>query len=125
MSNAVAVCHGGFGRAAVYDLDKTIVTHAHREGHLIFHVGQAPASVIVGDTRYPLDAGRAVAVSPWEPHSFHVVPGLGSCLCLTLYIKPMWFLENGNDRQVALTFGQSGIEMTPGIATWVLRLTAT
>ena len=38
MSRAVAVCHGPFGRVSVYDLDRPLVLHAHREAHLIFHL---------------------------------------------------------------------------------------
>ena len=38
MSIAHAVAHGAFGRACLYELDRPMVPHAHREGHLIFHV---------------------------------------------------------------------------------------
>jgi len=120
MSHAVSVCHGEFGRAAIYDLDKTIITHAHREGHLIFYIGGSDASVKVRDDLFPLDPDHAVAVSPWEPHSF--VMNEGSCLCLTLYVKPMWFLENAK-RQVALSFGQGSLRVTPEVSNWVSRLT--
>ena len=43
MSRALAVFHGRFGRATVYQLNRPFNVHAHREGHLIFHVGGAPA----------------------------------------------------------------------------------
>ena len=121
MSHAVSVCHGEFGRAAIYDLDKTIITHAHREGHLIFYVGGSDASVTVNEVSLPLDGDRAVAVSPWEPHSFELPQG-GSNLCLTLYIKPMWFLENAKT-QVALSFGAGSLRVTPEISSWIARLT--
>ena len=45
MSHAISVCHGEFGRAALYRLNKTIITHAHREGHLIFYVDGLTANV--------------------------------------------------------------------------------
>ncbi|MCB1339665.1 MAG: helix-turn-helix domain-containing protein [Pseudooceanicola sp.] len=123
MSNAVAVTHGEYGRAALYRLDKTIITHAHREGHLIFFVDGADAMVMVEDTPIPVDRCSAVAVSPWEPHSFHVPEGQ-SHLCLVLYIKPMWFLENSVSAEYALQFGARQLRLTDELRALVLRLTA-
>ncbi|MEM8742027.1 MAG: AraC family transcriptional regulator [Pseudomonadota bacterium] len=123
MSHAVAVCHGEFGRAAIYELDRTIITHAHREGHLIFYIGGAPASIAVGDAAYPVDPDHAVAVSPWEPHSFRV-HGTEPCLCLTLYIKPLWFLEHGPEAQFPLNFGRLRIDVDRRIVGCVRRLTS-
>ncbi len=104
MSTAIAVSHGYFGRAALYDLDRPITTHAHREGHLIFTVGGDTAQVRICDKTYDVSKTSAVAVSPWEQHSFHP-PERGSTLSLVLYIKPMWFLENTGSSDFALSFG--------------------
>jgi len=125
MSHAIAVHHGAFGRAALYELDKPIVTHAHREGHLIFYVGGAETYMFVGNTTAPLDVRTAVAVSPWEPHSFELPEGYEACLCLVLYIKPMWFLETCQSAKYVLHFGTRSITVTPEVAKWVRRLTAT
>ena len=38
MSQAIAVLHGAYGRAALYHLDRAISLHAHREGHLVFRI---------------------------------------------------------------------------------------
>jgi len=110
MSHAIAVCHGAFGRAALYELDRTITTHAHREGHLVFYVGGDAASLMVHNTRSDLTPGHAVAVSPWEPHSFHVPEGRIN-ICLVLYIKPMWFLENSDMAEFSLSFGRSRLTL--------------
>lgn len=122
MSNAVAVCHGEFGRAAIYQLDKTIIKHAHREGHLIFHVDDAAGVVEVGEETHPLTGDHCVAVSPWEPHSFHLAEGRTS-VCLVLYIKPMWFLENSESAEFSLMFGAQRLTLTPVIRDLVNRLT--
>ena len=45
MSKALAVFHGRFGRATVYQLNRPFNMHAHREGHLIFHVGGRSACI--------------------------------------------------------------------------------
>jgi AraC-like DNA-binding protein len=123
MSQAIAVCHGEFGRAALYRLTKTIITHAHREGHLIFYVDGAEAKVPNGDIVCELNAGNAIAVSPWEPHGFEVPDGAEN-ICLVLYIKPMWFLENSPSAEYALKFGRTELAVSDEIADFVNRLTA-
>ena len=123
MSHALSVCHGAFGRAALYELDSTFVTHAHREGHLIFYIDGSLAQVPVGNTVIKLDATTAVAVSPWEPHSFHVETAGEACLCLVLYIKPMWFLEVSQSAEFALNFGRARIHVSDDISRSVQRLT--
>ena len=123
MSRALSVCHGGFGRAALYELDSTFVTHAHREGHLIFYIDGGPAHVPVGNIVIKLDATTAVAVSPWEPHSFHLETPGESCLCLVLYIKPTWFPRASQCAEFALNFGRARIRVSDDISCWVQRLT--
>lgn len=121
MSEAVAVSHGDFGRAALYRLNRPFVPHAHREGHLVFYIGGTHASVCVGDTKLPVDQQFGVAVSPWEPHSFSS-NGNGTCFCLVLYIKSMWFLEAGQTTEYALSFGTPRIRLTPSVERSVNRL---
>jgi AraC-like DNA-binding protein len=111
MSTALAVHHGRFGRVALYQLNKPLATHAHREGHLIFHVAGPPGRMVISDVLHELDV-RGAAINPWQPHSF--LPGdteQGS-LFLTLYINPTWFLEVGRNAQGALRFGRSEITVT-------------
>src|SRR5208282_5868050 len=91
MSRAIAVFHGGFGRATVYQLNRPYNVHAHREGHLIFHVGGADGSIKVRDKSCPLTAGSFVAVSTWEPHSFAPNDLDEGSLFFVLYVNPEWF----------------------------------
>lgn len=123
MSQAISVCHGEFGRAALYRLDKEIITHAHREGHLIFYVDGDDASVSNGETTCGCNASEAVAVSPWEPHNFQIAEGTTQ-ICLVLYIKPMWFLENSPSAEFALKFGRPDLKLNDEISDLVNRLTA-
>ncbi|WP_102107226.1 helix-turn-helix transcriptional regulator [Oceaniglobus roseus] len=123
MSRAISVSHGEFGRATIYQLTRTIITHAHREGHLVFNIGGPDQTMTVGDAILPCTRTRGCAISPWEPHSFnHLAPG--ATLTLTLYIKPMWFLENSASAEYALNFGRPDIAVTPVIGDLVTRLTA-
>ncbi|MEQ8396108.1 AraC family transcriptional regulator [Thalassobaculum sp.] len=124
MSGAISVHHGDFGRAALYELDRPIVTHAHREGHLIFYVDGGHGKVTVGDQVLSADEMSGVAISPWEPHSFAPSEQLVPCLCLVLYIKPMWFLEASQSGEFVLGFGNPKVPMTPDVAQWVTRLTS-
>lgn len=123
MSEAVAVHHGAFGRAALYNIDKPMVTHAHREGHLIFFIGESHGDVLVDGKAVRINDQQAAAVSPWEPHSFVPLEGK-SCLNLVLYIKPMWFLETSRSAEFALSFGGPRIQLTPAIVRSLRRLTS-
>jgi len=125
MSGAIAVRHGSFGRAAIYELNKPIIPHGHREGHLIFYLDGAQAVVNVSNKDCVASRESAVAVSPWEPHSFDVDSSTNeACLCLVLYIKPIWFLESSQTAEFTLNFGRSEIKMTEQVQLWVNRLCA-
>jgi len=142
MSEAVAVLHGAFGRVCLYSMDRTMVSHAHREGHLLFHVQGNPGEVYVDGCAIPLGPGQAVAVNPWQAHYYHQpVPG-GQTLLLVLYIRPNWFWNAIGRRALTLRFGRADIEVSdtlgrlvdvstmldrdqddPAIDDWLLTLT--
>ncbi|MEM8948386.1 MAG: AraC family transcriptional regulator [Pseudomonadota bacterium] len=115
MSHAVAVYHGRFGRATLYNLNHDLATHAHREGHLTFFVQGQSSSMTVQEEHVALDGGTAVAVNPWEPHAFHAGNREQGSLFLVLYIKPIWFLETARNAQSWLRFGRCEIELTSQI----------
>lgn len=112
MSSAAAVFHGLFGRVCIYVMDKTMVPHGHREGHLIFHVQGPTGEVVVDDRSYPLGPGQAVAVSPWQAHYYRHHPGQAPTISLVLYIRPAWFLDANRQASSTLRFGRVGIEVT-------------
>jgi AraC-like DNA-binding protein len=111
MSTPLAVHHGPFGRVALYALDRSMVTHAHREGHLLFHLDGPDASIPVEGKPLPLDRRNAVAVSPWQPHGF-TASGRGATLILILYIRPAWFVEASRRVSATLRFGRNTIAVT-------------
>lgn len=124
MSHALAVLHGCFGRAALYQLDRSITTHAHREGHLVFLLDGPPARMAINDAVVGVDETTAAAISPWEPHALnHPVRPEGS-LYLVLYLKPVWFLEASRTATFALSFGRPLIEVTRYTRSWIHRLTS-
>ncbi|MGA0598695.1 helix-turn-helix transcriptional regulator [Enterovirga sp. CN4-39] len=122
MSRAIAIYHGSFGRAGLYQLNRPILTHAHREGHLVFHAGGPAARVGVGEAFHECSQALASGVNPWQPHSF-VPPGneAGS-LCLVLYVNPSWFPTRPG-RSTALRFGRADIPVSPAIARLVGEVT--
>jgi AraC-like DNA-binding protein len=122
MSNALAVYHGRFGRVTLYYLDRPMAMHAHREGHLIFHVDGSEASIKICDSDHPLTKRFGAAVNPWQPHNFQPSPGARGALFLVLYIKPAWFLEAGRSARSALRFGRNGIEITDQIGRLMYRV---
>jgi len=122
MSTALAVCHGRFGRAALYSLNRPMATHAHREGHLIFHVDGPPAVVHVSGRPMPLFGRAAVAVNPWEPHDFRPGSSRECSVFLILYISPAWFHEAARGRAASLSFGRAGLDASGSFAASIADL---
>jgi AraC-like DNA-binding protein len=91
MSRALAAFHGHFGRATVYQLNRPFNVHAHREGHLIFHIGGTPARIEVFEQPHLLCEDAVVAVNPWEPHNFLPKDLANGALFLVLYVNAEWF----------------------------------
>ncbi len=112
MSTAISIYHGRFGRATLYQLNRPMTTHAHREGHLIFLLEGKDSYQIVSGKRYELTPISATAINPWEPHDFNPGDSNGGIFALTLYIKPIWFLEVARSARSALRFGRTQIEVT-------------
>jgi AraC-like DNA-binding protein len=65
--------------------------HAHREGHLIFHIGGTPGCVEVLERPNLLCEHTVVAVNPWEPHNFLPKDLADGALFLVLYVNAEWF----------------------------------
>ncbi len=123
MSRALAVFHGRFGRATVYQLNRPFNTHAHREGHLIFHVGGTPASIDVGDARWQLTEDAVVAVNPWEPHNF-LPSDLGNgAIFFVLYVNAEWFAPDAT-RPHRLRFGRAHFRRTAALDKHIRRTAA-
>ena len=123
MSRALAVFHGRFGRATVYQLNRPFNVHAHREGHLIFHVGGLPACIDVCDGRYDLTESSVVAVNPWEPHNFLPTDMDGGAIFFVLYVNAEWFAPDipGTDR---LRFGRTQFKRTAALDKHIRRTAA-
>lgn len=119
MSSAVAVFHGAFGRVCLYAMDRTMVPHAHREGHLIFHVSGPCGEVVIDGMPYPLSPGQAVAISPWQAHYYRASSKSQSTLALVLYVRPAWFLDASRSSTSSLRFGRAAIEVTDRLASLV------
>lgn len=111
MSKALAAFRGDYGRVFLFQLDRELVVHAHREGHLLFHIDGAPAQMIVEDRAYDLKLGNGVAVNPWQPHFFRpCVPG-EETMVLVLYIDQKWFLQASSPLSPSLRYGRAEIEV--------------
>jgi len=110
MSTALAVCHGSFGRVTVYQLNKPMRTHAHREGHLTFHLGGPPVIVTICDVPHMVDERAGVAINPWQPHSFHPLPGDKQSVFLVAYICDKW-LDRDQEGRGSLRFGANGLQV--------------
>ena len=123
MSRALAVFHGRFGRASVYQLNRPFNVHAHREGHLIFHVGGIPGSIDVCDVSCLLTEESVVAINPWEPHNFIPNDLDNGAIFFVLYVNAEWFAPNATAAH-GLRFGQTRFRRTPTLDKHVRRTAA-
>ena len=106
MSTAIAVFHGRFGRATLYQLNRPFNAHAHREGHLIFHLGGSAGRIEVNGKACPLTSETVVAVSPWEPHNFVPIDYDAGSLFPIFYVDRAWFAL-GQGRRSSASDGHS------------------
>jgi AraC-like DNA-binding protein len=111
MSRAVAAVHGQFGRAVIYKLNRPFNIHAHREGHLIFHLSGEHAGVLVAGAPCRTTMGSVVAINPWEPHNFVPSDLDEGSVFFVLYVNPDWFAPRGGE--TPLRFGRSEFARTP------------
>jgi AraC-like DNA-binding protein len=118
MSRAVAVCHGPFGRVSIYDLDRPLVLHAHREAHLIFFLEGSRGLVTINGRSTLVDPFMGVAINPWEPHNFQPERAGSFGLFLVVYLKPEWLAAQTMTPAGALAFPASELVITRELASW-------
>jgi AraC-like DNA-binding protein len=124
MSTALAVCHGAFGRVTVYQLDKPMRMHAHREGHLTFLLRGAPAIVTISGVPHLVDEAAGVAINPWQPHSFQPCRGDEPSVFLVAYICDRW-LDRDREGRGSLRFGVNAIRVGTTIRSIAVSLAHT
>lgn len=122
MSCTLAICHGPFGRATLHRFARPLMTHTHREGHLVVHLDGPPGIMEIAGRAHRVGPGEAVAINPWEPHAFWPSDPTRGCLNLVLYIRPGWFVEASRQATAALRFGRAPIEITGALARQVLEI---
>jgi AraC-like DNA-binding protein len=118
MSRAVAVCHGPFGRVSIYDLDRPLVLHAHREAHLIFFLEGSRGLVTVNGRTVRVDPFMGVAINPWEPHNFQPERAGAFGLFLVVYLRPEWLAAQTMSSPGGLAFPASELVVTRELAAW-------
>lgn len=122
MSKALAAFRGRYGRVFLFHLDRELVVHAHREGHLLFHIEGDPAEMVVDGRPVPLVRGSGAAINPWEPHFFRPSVPAGETIVLVLYIDPTWYLQTSGQMLASLRFGRAEIEVDPYLRARKLEL---
>ncbi len=118
MSRAVAVCHGPFGRVSIYDLDRPLVLHAHREAHLIFFLEGSRGLVTVNGRTIFVDPFMGVAINPWEPHNFQPACSGSFGLFLVVYLRPEWLAHQTMTPPGAMAFPSTELVMTSELTAW-------
>jgi AraC-like DNA-binding protein len=101
MTSALRLFQGRFGRVALLDSDKDLVTHTHPQCHVLLKASGADTSFQVRDRLYPLTGDSLVLVNAWEPHSKVHRPANQRSTVLALYIEPDWL--SGMDRNLVVS----------------------
>jgi AraC-like DNA-binding protein len=114
MSRAVSVFHGPFGRVSLYELDRPLIKHAHREAHLIFFVGGSPGLLRLDSESVVMNEQNAVAINAWEAHEFEPAGARQCGYFLTFYFNPQWLGHAlGATSLTSRLFGEPKITVTP------------
>lgn len=91
MSTAIRILEGSFGRVALLDMDRPLVTHAHHHCHILLKASGSDTSFLVRQHQQPLTSESAVLVNAWEPHAYtHRVVSGPRTVILALYIDCSW-----------------------------------
>lgn len=102
MSTAIGIVQGSFGRVALLDMNRPLVTHAHHHCHILLKASGADTAFVVRDGLQPLTDRTAVLVNAWEPHAYapggDVLPGT---VILALYIDCAWLARCHRQLSVA------------------------
>ncbi len=93
MSSAVRILQGGFGRAALLQMDQPLVPHAHSQTHVLLKASGADTWFGVRGTLQPLTDRTAVLVNAWEPHFYGHRRNAPQTLILALYVEPGWLAK--------------------------------
>ena len=90
MSKPLCIFQGRFGRVALLEMDRSLVTHAHRDCHVLLKFSGADTAFEVRGNVCPLTDDTAVLVNAWEPHAYTHGDNAPQTLILALYIDPIW-----------------------------------
>jgi AraC family transcriptional regulator len=90
MSRALGILQGRFGRVAMLDMDRSLVTHAHRACHVLLKHGGADTAFNVRGAPCALSERTAVVVNAWEQHAYTHADGAPQSHILALYVDPLW-----------------------------------
>lgn len=113
MSSAISIFQGRFGRVALLNMDRSLVTHAHLACHVLLKFGGADSHFDVRGTTCPLRDDTAVLVNAWEPHAYVHRANAPQTFILALYIDPSWL--GSLDRRLMCS-GQANFFSRPCVA---------
>lgn len=99
MSSVLGAFHCEFGRVVLFDADRELAMHAHREVHVLIKLNGADGLYVVSDKQVPITVNKLAFINPWEPHSAIRERGSPKSTMLALYIDPHWLDIDRNDQQ--------------------------
>jgi len=94
VSTAINILNGAFGRVALLDMNRPLVTHAHHHCHVLIKAWGGDTYFHARGRLNPLTERSAVLINAWEPHSYaHPCTHAPQSVILALYIEPGWLAQ--------------------------------
>lgn len=115
---SIKLFRGEFGHVSALNTACDLVTHAHREAHIIIWLDGEPGEMTVGDTSVRFGPEAAVGVNSFQPHSHRFPDGSDPGLFLAFYIEPDWMARRQGRPAGAPLFHNPAIPLD----TWLLGL---
>lgn len=124
MREAIVLYRGDFGRMTIRNVVGNLVTHAHRDIHVIVWLDGSVGEMMVGGRRVVPSRSVAVGVNSFEAHD-HSMMANGPCgIFLAFYIDPDWvYHRRGVERSAAL-FARPAIPIDPSMHQRAMDLVA-
>jgi len=101
----IVLYQGDFGSLTIRNVVGDLVTHAHRDIHVIMWLEGAVGEMMVGDRRVAPSRDAAIGVNSFAPHNHTMMTNGPGGIFLAFYINPDWVYQRrgaGHDALFAL-----------------------
>jgi AraC family transcriptional regulator len=118
---SIRLHRGGFGHVSMLNVASDLVTHAHADAHLIIWLDGAAGTMHIDGVAVEPDAGVAIGINAFQPHSHSFMAGDTPGSFLAFYIRSEWARERFGVAPGAQLFRHPAIALDAGMRAMCLR----